>query len=138
MLLHKQQSTVNQNLSTRKLSKIEGIGPDIRKALTRISALTRELYKDIEYASHAHARRLWTAYQKKRSAQSIKKKKDECRRLIRSVGAKELLAITEKLWATLWHKWPLDRSDPAPPILEQQKTIIAKLRRQLTPATMKV
>jgi|SRR6516162_3888827 hypothetical protein len=100
----------------------------LQNALSRITALTRELYKDIEYASHAHCRNLWTAYQKRRSAQSIAKKKDECRRLIRSIGSKELLAITERLWAALWHEWPLDRPDPAPPILEWQKATIADLR----------
>jgi hypothetical protein len=74
---------------------------------------------------------LWTAYQKKRSAQSIAKKKDECRRLIRSIGSKELLATTEQLWAALWHEWPLNRPDPAAPILERQKAAIAELRLHL-------
>ena len=70
----------------------------------------------------------WNAYQKRRSAKSIAKKKAECRRLIRSTGSKELLAITERLWQALWHEWPLDRPDPAPPILAQQQAIIAALK----------
>lgn len=104
------------------------------EALTRITALTRQLYKDIEYASHAYCRGLWNAYQKRRSAASIAKKKAECRRVIQAVGAQELLAITEKLWEALWHEWPLDRPDPAPPILARQKAIIAKLRAPRAPA----
>jgi len=70
----------------------------------------------------------WNAYQKRRSAKSIAKKKAECRRLIRSTGSKELLALTERLWQALWHEWPLDRPDPAPPILAQQQAIIAALK----------
>jgi hypothetical protein len=119
-------------LLTRPAAHVKTNARPHKKDLSRLAALTKELIVDIEYASHARCRCLWTAYQCRRSDQSIEKKKAECRRLLADIGSKTLALVTEQLWKSLDHEWPLDRANPSIPFIARQKNLIANLRNGVT------
>jgi hypothetical protein len=82
------------------------------KALTRLRALGRELIKDVGYASADSTQAYWSKYQKRRSQQSIRRKKTECERLARALPrGQERWATIEGLLAAHAHDWRDNRWD---------------------------
>ena len=81
------------------------------KALTRVCALVRELKKDPGYASANSTQAYWffPGYQKRRSAESIRRKKSECEKLARGLPqGQDLWAAIQGLLGTYAHDWRED------------------------------
>jgi hypothetical protein len=103
-----------------------------RATLTRISTLTRQLSKDLNYATAPSTDSYWTEAQKRRAWQSIERKKAECRRLIASLATpfkKRLHDVTEAAWNAAEEEHH-NRPDPEAPLLERQRKLIAAIRQE--------
>ena len=87
-------------------------------SMASIKTLIQDIRRDIDYAEGA-SRRHWTAYQKRRSAISIGRKKAKLRRLVAALPSGVALGLWEALeawWAELWldhHQSGYDHSRPA-------------------------
>jgi hypothetical protein len=89
----------------------------------------RQLDKDISYASADSTQAYWNAYQRRRSSESIARKKAECHRLLTTVpGSAELRKLTVALWGAFEAEHH-DRADAAPPTRERWEAALADLRR---------
>jgi hypothetical protein len=121
-----------------KNAHVKGAAPgnakplSLRSTLTRISALTRELSVDLDYASAPSTQRYWNVYQKRRSRQSIARKQAESLQLIASLPPpfdKQLLDVTKAIWRAevVEHR---NGPDPAVPLIERQAELIAEARRE--------